>query len=262
MTTEELGPTLSAELLKLRRSRVPAITFLVMVAFPAAAALFIFIAADPERARDLGILRQKAQLTGMTADWAGLLTFSTQVAAVASLLLHSFIAAWLFGREFVDRTAHGLMALPVSRAAVVTAKFLLYAAWAVLLGLWLTALSFLVGLLMRLPGWSPASASDTASGMMQATALTALAITPIGYVASRARGYLAPLATAFGLLALAQVAAVLGWGAYVPWSIPALAAGVDPTQNATSVSWLIVVATGLLGVWATIRWWRGPDAGL
>ena len=79
---------------------------------------------------------------------------------------------------------------------------------------------------------------------------------------SRARGYLAPLACALGLLALAQVAVILGWGAYLPWAIPALAAGIDPAQGATGVSWLILVTTGLLGVGATIRWWRGPDAGL
>jgi ABC-2 type transport system permease protein len=262
MTAARIGSALSAELLKARRSRVPSVTFLVVVAFPAAAALFIFIVADPQRARDLGILGQKAQISGMTADWPGLLMFATQAAAAASLLLQSFIVTWIFGREFVDRTAHGLMALPVSRAAVVGAKYLLYAAWATLLGLWLTMLTFGVGLLMRLPGWSAESAADTAAGMVMATLATVLAITPIAYLASRARGYLAPLACALGLLLLAQVSAILGWGAYIPWAIPAIAAGVDPTQAATGVSWLIVVATGVLGVWATVHWWRGPDAGL
>ncbi len=232
------------------------------MAVPAVAALFIFIVTDPQRARDLGILGQKAQISGMTADWPGLLMFATQAGAVVSLLLHSFIVTWTFGREFVDRTAHGLMAMPVSRAAVVSAKYVLYAAWAILLGLWLTTLTFGLGLFMRLPGWSAASAAGTAAGLVQATVATVLAVTPIAYAASRARGYLAPLACALGLVLVAQVAAILGWGAYVPWSIPAIAAGVDPTQGATGVSWLIVVATGVLGVWATIRWWRGPDAGL
>jgi ABC-2 type transport system permease protein len=98
--------------------------------------------------------------------------------------------------------------------------------------------------------------------MAQATVGTVLAITPIAYVASRARGYLAPLGCAVGLLLLAQVAAILGWGAYIPWAIPAIAAGVDPTQAATGLSWLIVAAAALLGFWATVHWWRGPDAGL
>jgi len=111
-------------------------------------------------------------------------------------------------------------------------------------------------------GLAMALAAGTALGMPTAAVLTLLAITPIAYVASRTRGDLAPLGSTVGLVAVAQVAAILGWGAYVPWAIPALAAGVAPDQSATPLSWLIVVATGLLGLWATVRWWRGPDAGL
>ncbi len=253
---------LANEWLKVRRSRVPLVTFVVLAIGPLAGGLFIYIAADPQRAKDLGLLGQKAELSGITADWSGMLMFSTQIASAGSLLLFSFIATWLFGREFVDGTAHYLMSLPVSRSVIVGAKFAVYAVWAALLGVWLTAVTFAVGLLMRLPGWSASLALSSASGTFQACFLTVLVITPIAYVASRSRGYLAPLASAFGLLALAQVAAILGWGAYVPWAIPAIAAGVAPDQDATVASWLIVVATGVLGVLATIRWWRSPDAGL
>lgn len=64
------------------------------------------------------------------------------------------------------------------------------------------------------------------------------------------------------LLVLAQLAAALGWGALLPWSIPALAAGVAPDQHAGIGSVIIVGLTGALGCWATDRWWHGPDAGL
>ena len=253
---------LSNEWLKARRSRVPLVTFLVLALGPLAGGLFIYIAADPQRAKDLGLLGQKAELSGITADWSGLLMFSTQIACAGSLLLFAFILTWLFGREFVDRTAHHLMAMPVSRGVIVTAKFALYALWAVSLTLWLTVVTLGMGLLMGLPGWSSSMVLRSVSGVLAAGALTVLAMTPIAYVASRSRGYLAPLATALGLLALAQVAAILGWGAYIPWAIPAIAAGVAPDQAATAGSWLIVAATGILGVVGTVRWWRSPDAGL
>jgi ABC-2 type transport system permease protein len=253
---------LANEWLKIRRSRVPIVTFVVLAIGPLAGGLFIYIAADPQRAKDLGLLGQKAELSGITADWPGMLMFSTQIASAGALLLFSFIVTWMFGREFVDGTAHYLMSLPVSRGVIVAAKFALYAVWAALLGFWLTAVTFAVGLLMRLPGWSASLAVAGASGTLRACLLTILAITPIAYVASRSRGYLAPLGCAIGLLAVAQVAAILGWGAYIPWAIPAVAAGVAPDQEATAASWLIVVATGALGILATIRWWRSPDAGL
>lgn len=262
MSRTGLSAALSNELLKIRRSKVPLTTFLVLGVAPVAGGLFAYIVADPQRARDLGLLGQKAQVSGITADWPGLLMFSTQVATALSLLLFSFIITWMFGREFVDGTAHYLMALPVSRSVIVSAKMLLYACWAATLTLWLVALTFAVGFLMRLPGWSSALAVGAVADIFRGAGLTVVVITPIGYLASRARGYLAPLASALGFLALAQVAAILGWGAYVPWAIPALAADIAPDQHPTGTSWLVLAATGFLGVLATIRWWRGPDAGL
>jgi ABC-2 type transport system permease protein len=256
------SPALANEWLKVRRSRVPLVTFVVLAIGPLAGALFIYIAADPQRAKDVGLLGQKAELSGITADWSGMLMFSTQIASAGSLLLFSFIVTWLFGREFVEGTAHCLMSLPVSRGVIVGAKLSVYAVWAALLGVWLTAVTFAVGLLMGLPGWSASLAVNSAAGTLRACFLTILAVTPIAYLASRSRGYLAPLACAIGFLALAQIAAILGWGAYVPWSIPAIAAGVAPDQDATVGSWLIVAITGVLGVLGTIRWWRSPDAGL
>jgi ABC-2 type transport system permease protein len=257
-----LPAALSVELLKVRRSHVPLATFVVFTLAPLAGALFIFIVSDPQRARDLGLVGAKAQLSGITPDWPGLVTFATQVAVVGSLLLYAFILTWLFGREFVDRTAHQLMALPVSRTAIVTAKLGIYAAWGTLLCTWLTLITLLVGVAMHLPGGSYSVLADGLSAILRAALLTLFAVTPIAYVASRARGYLAPLATAMGLMVLAQLAAALGWGAVLPWSIPALAAGVAPGQHAGTISVIIVALTGALGAWATNRWWHGPDTGL
>lgn len=257
-----LTAALSVELLKVRRSRVPIATFAVFTIAPLAGALFIFIVSDPQRARDLGLVGAKAQLSGITPDWPGLVMFATQISVVGSMLVFSFILTWLFGREFVDRTAHHLMALPVSRSAIVTAKFAVYAAWGVLLGAWLSVATLVVGAAMRLPGGSAALAASAASAMLRACLLTLLTVAPIAYVASRARGYLAPLATAMGLMVLAQLAAALGWGAVLPWSIPALAAGVAPDQHAGVGSLLLVALTGGVGFWGTTRWWRGPNAGL
>lgn len=262
MTARGLAAALSVELLKLRRSRVPVTTFAVFTIFPLAGALFIFIVSDPQRARDLGLVGTKAQLSGITADWPGLLMFATQVAVAGSLMVDSFILTWLFGREFVDRTAQYLMALPVSRSAIVAAKLVVYSGWGALLSAWLALLTLGIGFAMRLPGWSAALAASAVSAMLRACLLTLLTVAPIGYVASRTRGYLGPLATAMGLMVLAQLAAALGWGAVLPWSIPALAAGVAPDQHAGASSLLIVALTGVAGCWATLRWWQGPNAGL
>ncbi|MGB8021956.1 MAG: ABC transporter permease [Candidatus Nanopelagicales bacterium] len=262
MTTKDLTAALSVELLKLRRSHVPLTTFVVFTVAPLAGALLVFVASDPQRARDLGLVGTKAQLSGITPDWPGLLMFATQVAVAGSLLVFSFILTWLFGREFVDRTAHYLMALPVPRSAIVAAKFAVFAGWGALLAAWLALVTLGIGSAMRLPSWSATLAAGAVSAIVRACLLTLLTAAPIAYVASRTRGFLSPLAAAIGLMVLAQLAAGLGWGAALPWSIPALAAGVAPDQHAGAGSLMIVALTGVVGCWATLRWWQGPNAGL
>ena len=57
----------------------------------------MFILTHPARAQRLGLFNEKANLSGLTADWAGLLTFLAQIVAVGDLLLFSFIMTWIFG---------------------------------------------------------------------------------------------------------------------------------------------------------------------
>lgn len=256
------GRALRGELLKVRRSAVPATTLLVTLLIPLVGGLFMFIAGDPDRARSLGLLGQKAELAGVTADWAGLIGFVTQAVAAASLMVYSFVATWLFGREFVDGTARYLMALPIARDRIVAAKLVVLAGWSALLAVWVALVTVVVGAVMRLPGWDSAAVLAGLGRILVAGLLMIPAVLPVAYLASRTRGYLGALAIALLLLLVGQVAAILGWGAVVPWSIPALAAGVAPGQHAGAGSILICLLTGVAGAVATVRWWRSPDAGM
>lgn len=258
----DFGIALAVEVRKASRSPVPAVTMAVFTVAPAVGALFMYILADPDRARRVGLLGQKAQLTGLSADWGGMLTFAAQVVAVGSLLLFAFIATWLFGREFADGTARYLMALPISRTTIVAAKFSLLAMWTTVLTLWLIAVTVLLGWLMALPGWTTSGGVEGVVHILGAAVLMIPAIMPIAYVASRTRGYLPALATSLGLLAAAQIGTVLGWGAYLPWSIPAVSAGLAPGQHLEVVSLAATISVGAIGTAATINWWRGPYAGL
>lgn len=256
-----LSAALSGEVLKARRGLVAVLTFVVLALAAGVAALFMFVIADPERARGLGLLQQKAELSGLTADWAGLISFADQIGAVGGLLIYSFIATWLFGREFVEGTARYLMALPVARRSIVMAKLIVLIVWSGLLAVWLAMLMLLVGAGMSLPGWDGPAVADAVWRLLATMILTCLVVLPVAYVASRARGYLAPLGTALGLVVIGQVAAALGWGAVVPWSAPAVFAGVAPGQVAGVGSVLICLLTGVIGAWATVRWWDSADAG-
>ncbi len=247
---------------KAGRSLVLPLTFAAATIAPGIGGLFMFIVSHPDRARQIGILGQKAQLSGLSADWSGLLAFAVQVLAVGGLLLFSFVVTWVFGREFSDGTARYLMALPVSRTAIVLAKFILIALWCLAMSVWLIGLLFAVGGLMGLPGWSGAMVGSALLKALSAVLLMLPAVLPIAFAASGGHGYLAPLGAALGMLVVGQVAGVLGWGAVVPWSIPAVAAGLTPGVALGPAGIIVAVLTGVAGIGATLAWWRGGDAGL
>lgn len=69
------------------------------------------------------------------------------------------------------------------------------------------------------------------------------------------------MAALFAALFTAQVVAALGFGAYFPWSVPGLFAGTaGPGHDPPNVlSFLLVLSTGSVGVYATAAWWRKAD---
>ena len=93
---------LVTEFLKARRSRVPwgvAVGFSIA---PLVMGLFMVILKDPERARALGLIGTKAQLTAGTADWPTYWSLLGQSLTVGGAILFAFLTAWTFGREFAD----------------------------------------------------------------------------------------------------------------------------------------------------------------
>ena len=252
---------LAVEALKARRSRVPVMTFVAATGASGVAALFMFILSDPDRAHRWGLLHQKATLSGLTADWTGLLTFLAQIVAVADMMLFSFVLTWLFGREAADGTMRYLLALPVPRTTIVLAKFTVAAVWAAATNLWLIVLVLATGKALALPGEDAAVVSHGLAVAATAAGLMLLATAPVALVASAGRGYLAPLAAALGALVVAQVGSGLGWAEVIPWAVPAVAAGLVPDTSLGPSSLLIVTLTSTGGVLGTLCWWRSGAAG-
>jgi ABC-2 type transport system permease protein len=252
---------LYAEILKARRARVPALTFTVMALPAGLAALFMFVLADPERARRFGLLGQKAELSGITADWSGLFAFLAQIVAVGDLLLLAFIITWVFGQEYTVGTHRYLLVLPVPRAATVLAKFTLTTLWGIGANLWLVILVLSAGWALDLPGGDAGVLADGLGGVTAAAALMLLVTTPAAFLTGATRSHLPPLAAAVGVLVLAQAAAVLGYAHLFPWSIPAAATGLAPTDLGTA-GIAIAAVTGLAGVLGTLSWWSGRHADL
>lgn len=257
----EIGSAVWAELLKVRRSRLPWVTFAAFTVAGLVGGFFMFVLQDPDRARSLGLLGAKAQFAGGTADWAGYFAFTAQIVAVGGLLVFGLVLIWLFGREFSDRTVKDLLALPTSRRAVVAAKLLVALGWCLLLATLVIVMGLLFGVLLGLPGWSADTAVRGLGSVLAVAVLTIALATTYGLAASVGRGYLAAVAVMFGSLFAAQVIAAVGFGGWFPWSVPSLLSGVAGPEQTGPGAWGIagVVVVGATASVATALWWEHAD---
>lgn len=247
---------IEVELLKARRSKMPVLTGAGLLLAPLAGGFFMVILKDPDLARRVGLISAKAQLLAGTADWPTYLELLAQATAIGGLLLFSLIGSWVFGREYVDRTAKDLLALPTPRSAIVTAKFVVIALWAVLLVAIIYLVGLGIGLLVALPLGSAQLLLRGGVTVIVTAGLTIAIVTPIIFFASAGHGYLPPMGAAILAVFLAQVVSIAGWGEFFPWSIPAL---YSQGQDLGLISYLIVLVAGVAGMVGTFIWWAWVD---
>jgi ABC-2 type transport system permease protein len=249
------------ETLKMRRSKVPLIAAIGFCIAPLAGGLFMVILKDPEAAKSLGLITTKAQIMVGTADWASFFGFMAQAIAAGGMVLFSIFTIWVFGREFSDRTVKELLALPTSREAIITAKFVLVPIWSLVVTLLVFAVGVGVGTLVGLPGWSAELLRDSFISIVGCAALTIPLMSFVALTASVGRGYLPPFGWTILTLVLANFAAILGWGDWFPWAIPGLFSGaaVPRAEQMGPHSYAIVIITSMIGLAATFYWWRNAD---
>ena len=244
------------EMLKARRSKMPLFTALGFALFPLGGGFFMIILKDPELARRMGLISAKAQIMMGSADWQTYLEFLTLGTAIGGIMFFSLIGSWVFGREYSDRTVKDLLALPTPRSAIVLAKFVVIAGWSAALSAMIFPLALAVGTAVGLP---PVAAQVILQGgvTLAITAILAIAVvTPIIFFASAGHGYLPPVGVALLAVGLAQVFGIIGYGEYLPWSIPGLYA---QGENLGMVSYVIVIITAVAGIAGTLLWWELAD---
>jgi ABC-2 type transport system permease protein len=254
----DLSSMMWIELRKAVRSRMPLWTALGAMFMPLGIAFLIFVSKNPAVFQKLGVLSAKANLVAYAAiDWPAYLAFSGQVIAAGEFILLVLSLSWIFGREFVDGTVKDMLAVPVPRASILLAKFLLLMAWSVYLTAVIFIASLVMGLLLRLSGGTSAVIWQG----VQLVALTGCLVMgvamPFALFASVSRGYLLPIGMAILAVMMANLVVVLGWGEYFPWAVPMLYAQGESAL--TPLSFWIVLLTGLAGMISTTLWWMYAD---
>jgi ABC-2 type transport system permease protein len=219
----------------------------------------MFIKKYPELAQSTIMLSKANQIPGK-GDWAAYLGLFAQMISGAGFVVFGFVASWLFGREYSDRTVKDLLALPLPRSSIVIGKFLVMECWCGLLFVISSSVMLSIGFALRLDGWSfsywfhcilvLSTAAQMNIGLCMLTA----------FLACWAQGYLAPIGFVIVTLILGNFAGMLGFGPYYPWGIPMLFAtkSIEGTHIGTA-SIVIVITTSIAGLLATLVWWRFAD---
>ena len=255
-----LQAALWSESLKARKSKMFPGTLLFFVFIAVMMGLMMYAAQHPELAGRSATLAAKTSAIGK-AEWYSFFSLLIQIILAMGPIGFGMVASWVFGREYSDRVAKDLLALPVSRLNMVVAKFIVIIIWCLLLSVVMFAASLLTGLAVGMPGWAEVSLARSFAVFAGSAFLTLLLCTPVALIASISRGYLLPIAFAILTLIVTNFVAIGAPGLmpYFPWGIPALFSGIAGSQalpQAGAVSYIILAATSILGFWGTAAWWR------
>jgi len=243
---------------KATRSRMPLWTALGYLFMPLGITFLVFIARNPEISRQLGLMGAKANLTAYAAtDWPAYLGLFAQIVTAGGFLFSVFAVSWVFGREFTDGTLKDMWAVPVPRGSILLAKFAVVAIWSAALVVLVFVVTLITGTLLQLPGGVLNVVLDKGPSIVITACLMLVTLLPFAFFASIGRGYLLPVGVAILSLIMANLVTVAGIGEYFPWAIPMLyAQGKSPLP---SISFGIILLTGLAGMMGTYLWWKFAD---
>jgi len=250
-----------AEALKFRRSKVPLLTSIGFSFLAIVDGFFMVILKDPLRAQNLGLIGTKARILGGAADWPNFWGILQQGSAIAGMFLFAVLTSWIFGREFSDRTAKDLLALPTTRARIISAKFVIIAAWGFVVVILVYLVSLGIGRAVVIPGWSASLAWQAMGFILIIAAMNLALMTPVAFLASAGRGYLPPLGWVILTIFLAQIIATIGWGGWFPWAIPTLYSGAagSNVEGFGVHSIILILLTCFIGLVCTYVWWYRAD---
>jgi ABC-2 type transport system permease protein len=246
------------ELRKAIRSRMPLWTVLGSLFMPFGIAFLIFVAKNPEISKKLGLVSAKADLVSYAAtDWSAYLGFFGMLIAAGGFFFFVLVISWVFGREFTDGTLKDMLAVPVPRASILMAKFILVAGWSAMISLVIFIAGMVVGALLKLPGGSIDIITHGSAVLLITAGLVIAVVTPFAFFASLGRGFLLPLGLAVLTLMATNLVAIIGYGEYFPWAVPVLY--LQDQSALPPVSYWIVFFTALAGIVATYYWWKYAD---
>lgn len=231
-----------AELLKLKGSRMLAWSGVVVVGYAV-----LTVVLNVALLRDPGFTSRLAQVGGpfgravdqgfYVLNWKNQLRVAVQgISGTWGLLLLSFVTAYVFGREYKERTSKNLLTTPIRREHVVLAKLIVVFLWSFAIMI-LAIMVNTIGLaMMNTPDFAWTHLWSAALDAVKVTALLSLTLPLVAWLTILGRGYLRAMLFAFAVQMAGNGLSGTSASPYWPWNMPVHLVGA---------SWLPVVSGGL-----------------
>jgi hypothetical protein len=252
---------LAAEFLKLRRSRMPLWSCLIVLVASGLGLAVLPVLSDPktqvEIAKSGGVFAQAVAAGAYQPSWAHYLRIGVQgMSGSWGILTFGLVTAYLFGREFKEGAAKSMLTLPIRREYVVVAKLIVLAAWVFALGLLSVLLTAGTTAALGVGGFTWNAVSVSIGETMAAIAPLYLTLPLVAWFAVRGKGYLQPMLYSLGVMMVGNALVRTPVSPYFPWNMPLHMVGASwypiPPSPVTAGSWAVAVGVFAIGVAALI----------
>lgn len=254
---------LLAEFLKLKRSRMPLWTSLVVVIVAGLGAFIYPVLSDPktqaEMAKMGGMYGQAVARGQYLATWPNYLRITLQgMSGSWGVLTFALVASHVFAREFSEGTMHDMLTLPMRREYIVAAKMVVVAVWVAGLALLSIVLTAIVTAALRVDGFAWSYLAQNALDTLKVSFLLFVTLPFVAWFAMSGKGYLRPMLFALATIMVGDGLVGTPVSPWLPWNMPLHLVGASwypvPPTGMPSAGWLVSLAVFGAGMAACV--WR------
>jgi ABC-2 type transport system permease protein len=253
---------LRGELLKLRRSKMPLWSALIVVVAGGLGLAVLPVLGDAATQAKIAVgggpFAKAVAAGGYDLTWVNVLRTGAQgMSGSWGLLAFGLVTAYLFGREFTEGTAQTMFTLPVRREAFVLAKLIVLAGWVACMGVLTVLVSMGVAAALGADGFAWAHVRANLVDTLRAIAPLYLTLPLVALFAMRGKGYLQPMLYSLAVMFVSNGLVETSVSRWVPWNMPLHLVGaswypVSPSPVVPS-SWVVAVSVFVLGT-AALMW--------
>lgn len=172
------------------------------------------------------------------------------MSALFAILLFAIMLSYLFGREYNEHTLKSMLTIPISRGKFLTAKYIMFLVWILILTV-VTSLSTLVfGFIAGLEGFTLKLFIDSFAQLLYGNVLLFLTFSPFVLLSLFITNMVPAMVGGATLTMINMMIYGQTWAPYLPWVCPYLIASGEIAEYSASitVSYGVIVLTFLIGV--------------